>query len=181
MSARQHVFEIIIYASIILAAIAVLVLLSCCVHSPAHDSDDGRALASAQQAWGAAGFLIPEHCLDRCEIKRHGDYAEFKAACRHYLSTVDDPRILTGCVQESMPAIPWQPNYYTIHIAPNNTHEHTTIEHEALHVLLLCTSLAEDNNGDALHTNPRIWIAAGGDPETGMSAADSVEARANQR
>jgi len=149
-----------------LAALAVL--LSTCPGAPPAGSSDGRALQSVDGAWrSTAGLPDTGACLESASTRRHSDYAEFKASCRNPFSRTPDERVLTGCTTWGFSSVPWHDNYYTIHIAPENTHEHSTVQHESIHVLVICTNLHP--NGDALHTDPRLWLGFG---------PTSVEARA---
>lgn len=149
----------------------LLLALTACVRPPAAGTADRRALDSVVPAWRSAGLPGPTDCLQRTDIERHSNYDEFKAACKNPFATTGDPRTLTGCTTSGFSKIPWQDNVYTIHIAPNNPHEFTTLQHEGCHVMVFCSNL--HSNGDALHTDSRIWIRAGG--------VTSVEARAQEQ
>ena len=147
-----------------------LVLLCACTGSPGAGTADGRALREVGQAWDAAdGLPRVGPCLDHVEIVRHAGYDEFKTACASPFAAHADPRVLVGCTTDGMSANPWQStNNYYVRIAPLNMHEHETIQHEACHVIIMCTGLHPD--GDPHHTDPRVWASGG---------ADSVQARAN--
>ncbi len=138
---------------------AFLTLLSCSSSSP--PSADRLELESVERAWVEAGDLPdPEDCIVRTRVSRHDDYGEFKASCRDPFSRSADPRTLTGCMTWQFSKLPWRDVFYTVHIAPGNTHEASTIRHEACHVLLMCTGLKA--NGDPFHSHPRVWAQAGG-------------------
>lgn len=147
--------------------LALLFFLSACVHAP--NTADRAAIESSGRAWRASQLPPAGDCLSNVvEVKRHSDYAEFKDACHNPFAFSSDPRTLTGCATSGFSHVPWKAVQYTLHIAPGNPHEMSTVRHEACHVLVMCTNLHP--NGDALHTDTRVWKTGG---------PDSVEARAN--
>jgi hypothetical protein len=99
----------------------------------------------------------PEDCVERTSVKRHTDYAEFKAACKSAWASGDDKRTLTGCTSWGYSRRVLGPDtLYVAHIAPGNTHEFSTLQHEILHVLAMCTGLIP--NGDPYHHDVRLWL-----------------------
>jgi len=146
--------------------VCVIVLLESC--TPERDIQDTAAIISARNAWLAVGLPMPRSsCIDDLRVVRELNSMAFAETCAAALRH-DDPLRATSCITSVFSHAPWQAVVYTAHLAPDNTHVLSSIRHETLHVLLMCTGLAAD--GDVLHANAFVWEMSGG--------RDSAEARA---
>jgi hypothetical protein len=139
--------------------IIVLLLLSCISNI---QTVDQRALDVTKKVWISYGMpKIPTNCFDSVSIIRYTNYNKFEANCQNPFANKNSFGKLTGCSVRVFPIIPWKTIKYEIHIAPENPHEFTTIQHETLHILINCTNLHP--NADSLHKDLKIWKAGGED------------------
>ncbi len=134
--------------------IIILVVLFGCTKPL--QSNDSNAISIVKDTWQNSSMpKVDYECLKTIKIERHNDYTEFKNQCKNPFSTKDDTRQLTGCTSSGFSPVPFKGREYKIHIAPKNNHELTTIQHETLHIIIICNDL--HYNGDALHTDEKIW------------------------
>jgi len=141
----------------------VVVLVACAprISAPARTALDVDVFAAADRGWESVGLGQPGACLARARIEVARSESEFRRRC-----------LLSACVSA---AACWLDEEKVALFSPAREIEPGGEPgvHEAMHGLTRChLPRARQDPYDAGHTNPRVWLQAGG--------ATSAQARARE-